>query len=260
MYHTGLLHFIVSQYQSFEVEPQDPKNPHSYWQFKSKFLKGIRGSQQLGTMTKEQLCNFDHFFSLSDDAYNLYLQTHAINPLNRRKEAVGFYKIHLMPKKQDVLIILNLIMQSLEENIEFQNLIYKFKVTPSFEELDDAYGEKLPIIVIYPAWGQENVQKLVNKLCILFRNFTGLGKEPRYNTEIKNSNGLIFYAQADAMDKNKHRAELNQFFDGSTNFALYRPDFEDIAYIAKEDVVAWAEPYIHFINNQNPYALYSLKL
>ena len=161
----------------------------------------------------------------------------------------GLYKIHFMPKERDILPILDLLIKELKQDQELGGLIYRFKVISGFmnqQETKIGSSEKFsepqyfPIIVIYPTWGRDNVQKLLDKLLVTFKDFRGNGKLPRFNTKV---NDLIYYAQGDGGDK---LGNLNNYFDPRYNYAVYRPDFEKVTGTIDQ-------PYSG--NEKNPYLL-----
>lgn len=167
---------------------------------------------------------------------------------NAKQKLIGLYKIHLMPREHEILKMTKILIESIIKDTELQSLISDFKLVNSYlQESKDKLGNLLPLMVIYPSKGQENAQKLVNKLVLLFKDIQGSGNVPRYSTSVKEHKNLISYAQADADYKNNYLEKLDHYFDKSTNYALYRPDFLTIT--------DYSQPYIPSANIKNPYLL-----
>ncbi len=134
-----------------------------------------------------------------------------------------FYKIHLMPKKEDVVTIIMNILYYAQKDSEFGALIDTIKFKYNQNRL--MYNNQiLPLIVIYPAKGQGAAQKLLTRLVEIFKGVEGRNITPRFNRKV---NSLIYYAQGDGDDKNESTAE---FLDESTpnpgdeKWALFKPD------------------------------------
>ena len=157
---------------------------------------------------------------IRDDKYSLSKFWPAFHGTEYRKRLVQYYKIHLMSKTGQEDIILWKFLKAALNDPELPTLINEFKVQADLDRKHDKEGLVLPTMVIYPAEGQENVQKLIYKLCEIFKGDGGSGITPRFNTPLSS---LIYYAQADADFKNAETR--NDFFDASTNYALYKPDF-----------------------------------
>ena len=170
-----------------------------------------------------------------------------------RVELVALYKIHLMPAIKETLFVLQKLLEGMQTNPILNSLIFNIKVYTALKEQKDDHGGLLGMIVIYPVSGQENVQILMNELVDIFKEFKGTGHQPRDNMRM---NDLIWYAQSGGDDKmwlQKNKRDLATIFDESTNYALYRPDFEKI-----EDPEKFEKPYVPHKDakpEDNPYAL-----
>ncbi|MGB8467979.1 MAG: hypothetical protein WCE21_03155 [Candidatus Babeliales bacterium] len=121
------------------------------------------------------------------------------------KKLAGEYKIHLMPKIEDIPTIVDKLIMMLKESAEWRSLIYKFKVIPLSRIKADkgAYfkkktGEVFPSIVIYPTSGKVHAQELLNKIFVLFAALEGVNVTPRYNAKVTS---LIYIAQGDGDHK-----------------------------------------------------------
>lgn len=105
------------------------------------------------------------------------------------------YKIHLMPKSQYVIPVLAALLGVFVKDESLCQLIYRIKVQISPNQA--AEGEIMPRIVIYPALGKDNAQKVLDKILEIFSEYEldkiGLDLLPRYNTKINN---LVYYSQS----------------------------------------------------------------
>lgn len=117
----------------------------------------------------------------------------------QKKDAAQIYKIHLMPKPDDMPVILIRVLEEVQKNPTFANLIAYFKIKYNLKELKDNYGQTLPVMVLYPSNGKDNAQQLLNIVYSLFKDMQGLDITPRYNQKVTD---LIYFAQGNADDKN----------------------------------------------------------
>lgn len=145
--------------------------------------------------------------------------------IETKKTAVEFYKIHLMPKEKDLVSTVMKIVELAAKDPSFGKLIakMKFKHKPS-KLLYKKQQQIAPLIVIYPAKGQDAAQQLLSRLLELFKGVEGINITPRFNRKV---NSLMYYAQGDADYKNESTAE---FLDdsipnpGDEKWALFKPD------------------------------------
>lgn len=116
-----------------------------------------------------------------------------------KKEVARHYKIHLMPKPNDLEKTIVLFLQELKNNRDLQKIISRIKYLPADIPVEKP-TEILPRIVIYPAKGKNNTQKALNIIYSIFknRNIETEGKTPRFNAKVTD---LIFVAQGDADQK-----------------------------------------------------------
>lgn len=134
-----------------------------------------------------------------------------------RLQAVGNYKIHLMPKTKDIPIILSRLLEELEKNKDLSLAIKVVKVLYNTDDLYDRNKNILPIIVVYPAQGKQNAQKVLDVFQMLFRDIEGLNLTPRYNQKVTD---LIYFAQGDGDIKMSHP----EFFE-KPEMIYYKSDF-----------------------------------
>ena len=146
-----------------------------------------------------------------------------------KEKLAGHYQIQLMPQEKEIFKVAHLLIQALQDDQEMRPLINTFKVRRDLKlKMFDSkkFEQFYPLIVIYPAKGQDNAQKLLNRLAMIFKDVKGIDKMPRFNIKV---NDLIYYAQGDG--DAKKQPELKQYFDKKNNLALYRQDF-----IGKDDI------------------------
>lgn len=171
------------------------------------------------------------------DRANVYINQYhsrknAISEAERKKlenDLVGNYKIHLMPQTDEqALDMVNQIIAATNDDIKLQNSIAGIKLPASYEKVKKLQSkespgkpEVMPVIVIYPATGQDNAQYVLDKIYQLFKDAPGLDQTPRFNEKVTD---LIYYAQGDGDYK---KEPWLQYFDASKNYIFYRPDFPD---------------------------------
>lgn len=137
-----------------------------------------------------------------------------------KQELTKQYKIHIMPKPNQVKAVVQNILKKASNDISFSKLISQMKIMtgPMLEA-----GQLLPLIVIYPINGQSEAATLINRLAIELKDFEPLElsdldtisptfrKEleahstlcPRVNTlfNSKLTGPLICYAQGEGASK-----------------------------------------------------------
>jgi hypothetical protein len=143
-----------------------------------------------------------------------------------KKQLADQYKIHLMPKSgDDLMLIIENLLHELKTNNKLQDAIQKIKFMPidfsGFQEdikkILTKGGEVRPIIVIYPADGKDNAQFVLDRVYNMFGDMEGLDITPRYNQKIT---PLIYYAQSHGDFKDMYA----EYFTPDKIF--FRPDFE----------------------------------
>jgi hypothetical protein len=150
------------------------------------------------------------------------------------------YKIHLMPKKEDLCKTINLLLNATKNDPELQNLINQIKAIDDFDtyinnpQADASYA----CIVIYPASGKQNAQRLLDKLYSMFKDQEGLNVTPRWNEKVTS---LIYFAQGNADEKKLK--EFQKFFEPGDDQGNGRVYF-------KADATGVIEDY-HLINPAN---------
>ena len=118
------------------------------------------------------------------------------------------YKIHLMPKKEDLQSTIWKLLKQTEHDPELINLIADFKFIKKFEKFDKNEDYNMAIIVIYATSGKTNAQRLLNKIYSLFKDQDGLNIKPRWNEKVTS---LIYFAQGHGDQKITSR--YSKFFE-----------------------------------------------
>lgn len=118
------------------------------------------------------------------------------------------YKIHLMPKKDDLQSTIIKLLNETKKDPELLELIGNFKYIKTFERFCENEDFNMPIIVIYAASGKENAQKLLNKIYAIFKDQEGLDIKPRWNEKVTS---LIYFAQGNGDQKILSR--YDKFFE-----------------------------------------------
>lgn len=118
------------------------------------------------------------------------------------------YKIHLMPKKEDLQSTIIKLVNETKNYPELLDLIANFKYIENFEKFQENEDFNMPIVVIYAASGKENAQKLLNKIFQLFKDQEGLNIKPRWNEKVTS---LIYFTQGNGDEKKLIR--YDKFFE-----------------------------------------------
>jgi len=121
----------------------------------------------------------------------------------------NLYKIHLMPFKDDIPIVLFMLICELIKRHDLWTYIgrtfiiqHNFSIAIKFNITEPEKGQRdrsrqvgnIPTIVIYVENGISAAQKVLNSIYNLFRNRPGTDITPRWNKRITS---LIFWAQGD---------------------------------------------------------------
>lgn len=105
----------------------------------------------------------------------------------------GIYKIHLQPKLEHRDLILQHLVHLLNTNKKVRKNIAAWKVIVPYCRV---YEENFPVLVIYPTYGKESFELVLNTIISTFMDFddreVGLGITPRYNLRY---NDLIYFTQ-----------------------------------------------------------------
>lgn len=141
------------------------------------------------------------------------------------KQAVKGYKIHLMPKDEDLFRVSKMVVQELETNPLLQELVGNIKIKAITTEYEKLKKEKairemteeqkkdwretdyydLPRIIIYVRGGREAAQKALNEIYRIFKNVEGMNRGPGFNQRVTS---LIYFAQGNREDKTRYYWQL----------------------------------------------------
>ncbi len=150
-----------------------------------------------------------------------------------RTELADEYKIHLMPKPENISVVIELLLEALETNQKLKDAILTFKVS-RHADIRSEHGRIVPVIVIYPRFTKAYAQQALTGLLSSFKSHfdLGCGQCPRFNADL--GNPLIYYAQGDSQEKMTLSEEKPQLFNKLYDAAgtHYHPSFGDFKLVA----------------------------
>lgn len=139
------------------------------------------------------------------------------------------YKIHLMPRLEDLFHDISRLIKRIKEDKEFSENIQTFKVRENISNLIQN-NETMPLVVIYPKAGKKSAQIVLDKVYNLFKNEEGLDLAPRYNEKITSK---IYWTQGNGDHKSssldqgicdlfytKNRVCYNDILEKGTDYEL----------------------------------------
>lgn len=163
-----------------------------------------------------------------DDLFTNALRSNDINAVNQRlydltqaellaqvKKAVKAYKIHLMPFKDDIPLILYRMIKYASENEQFRKALFSFKFCITSPQAQSG-DEIIATIVIYAGGnGKEDAQRLLDALYELLRDgngnpMQGLDIVPRWNRKVTS---LIYWSQGHGGNKKNRKNRLYEYQD-----------------------------------------------
>lgn len=145
--------------------------------------------------------NFDEILmKITNELENLSDKSRKLQILSL---AATEYKIHLMPKSDYILPVIEKILLAFKSDPDFLALIHVIKVT-ALPGKKNNLGQIMPQIVIYPSLGKQTTEKVIQRFLAIFSD-TNLREiscdvVPRYSKRI---NDLIYYTQGSGDLKNK---------------------------------------------------------
>ena len=129
----------------------------------------------------------------------------------------GIYKIHLQPKPEYQLWTLRKVFDIINQP-NVKPYVEAFKVILPYTRVYSRM--KLPSIVVYPTYGQQSAQKVLNAIAIGLKDHPDIGIDivPRYNHAL---NSLIYWANGHGDDKEflREASLLDEYYDSSVNWA-----------------------------------------
>lgn len=195
----------------------DPLN-QGYVQFSSKdFMKGKREDQNIMKYDKPVLQIYANKLIKGQDVKYLI-------PI-----MFGSYKIHLMPPKDDLLMTVIKLIETIQNSSTLRTNIASFKVAPEIAYQQAAnrnpHTEQNGVVVIYTADGKKATQEALDELYKVFKGAKGMNVRPRYNARV---NDLIWIGQGDSQVKEG----WEEYYD--KNGIYYKP--EEFGRPANEDL------------------------
>lgn len=183
------------------------------------------GSKALfsGTRYNDQNINIKNF-------YNTALRLKNNDDLDEIKtmytQLIAMYKIHLQPASiADLNYMVYALLKYLKDETHKtdRNAFFLMKVA-SPKAISSVFNSQensktcLPLIVIYPSAGKNNLEYTLNITCRLFGHMNHLkGKDPRYSKQVK---GPVFYTQGDG--SHKEESSWQEYYSG-INKEFYDP-------------------------------------
>jgi len=118
------------------------------------------------------------------------------------KKLVLRYKIHLMPKDEDIVDVVLRLCTLIKKYPALQQGISDLKIIPVLEGNMLPEWQKLPKIVVYVDTGKANAQNVLDIIYNEFKGMHGLKRSPRYNEKVTD---LIYFAQGNGDDKGDNK-------------------------------------------------------
>lgn len=179
---------------------------------------------------KSESADYFHHFNINQllekeyDQLILQLENASYVPLKEPNLFLSEYKIHLHPKRKYMFECVCILQSLIYNEAELCKNLSGFKILldpfPSFR-VDDP-----PRIVLYPKFGKNPAQIVLNKLFDAFKDhlYMASHKTPRFN--LPSVNGLLFYTQGDSYRKFMLMENFPHLFDKMFvhHGALFHPD------------------------------------
>jgi len=202
-----------------------------------KFLLGIKRANWLSQEEGDLQMDFKEYGrSLSEEAKKMLSYESAVdknilneNDVIRLGELAKCYKIHLMPQKDEIPLVLFILICELMKRTELYNNMFDFKFCIPCPPVGKE--DPVPTIILYPLLNKLSAQTVLNIVYKLFKDtgIKGTGVVPRYNQKVTD---LLYWAQGNGGEKNENK--YKNYFDKS--LICYRPDFtgEYVDYYLKD--------------------------
>ncbi len=186
------------------------------------------------------------------------------------------YKIHLMPKQQDIIPIINRLVAMFKANAKFRNAVaaVKFDIgsgvriidrqTPAINKIPvmhryDPVRDRgliesdkdniVPKIVIYAVTGKDKAQYVLDEVYKEFLQLEGLDMPPRFNEKVTS---LIYFAQGDGDEK---LLPKKQYLFEFPDRVYYRDDVLRYYYELKDKNAEQLEEEKALVNPKNKFQL-----
>lgn len=151
-----------------------------------------------------------------------YVHTALLNIKDHPQVLNNDKKIHLQPKPQDLLKVVEILARSLSQDDNLYKQVDQFKVNSSSAFLKSATSQ--PLVVVY-LMANSDMDQLIASFVDKFAGFTASGGIPRYNQQ---HGPIVFSAEGDGTLKDwlKRYGELDRFYDPATNHSKLKPQIE----------------------------------
>jgi hypothetical protein len=133
------------------------------------------------------------------------------------KKLVTEYKIHLMPTDDNFIPAVITLCRAIKERDDLQGVIHQIKIKPMLESsaLSCQQYKALPKIVIYVYGSKDVVQRVLNNIYEVFKDWQGVDRTPAFNEKVTS---FIYFAQGDRMEK----IACPEYFEASGVY--FKPD------------------------------------
>ncbi|MGE0207015.1 MAG: hypothetical protein AB7R69_04155 [Candidatus Babeliales bacterium] len=158
------------------------------------------------------------FYAKSDEAslsdYDNAVKNHEMKETELKKaqeKVASIYKIHLMPKDEDMDAIFQELLDYITKNKKLQSHLHSIKIYKKYGQTMQQQKRNpnivMPRIVIYPGLEKYHAQEALDVLYAKFKNTPGLNISPRYNAKLTD---LIYVAQGDGDFKENYSNYFEQ--------------------------------------------------
>jgi hypothetical protein len=142
-------------------------------------------------------------FRFADQGLNKFHQLKGVNQEEARKimqNLVSEYKIHLMPTDDNFIDAVITLAHAIKSKKELQNVIHQVKIKPMLESmaLSNRVYATLPKIVIYVYGPKDRVQRVLDAIYEVFKDWKGVDRTPAFNEKVTS---FIYFAQGDRTEK-----------------------------------------------------------
>jgi hypothetical protein len=134
------------------------------------------------------------------------------------KKLVTEYKIHLMPTDENFIDAVITLCRAIKERKDLQGVIHSIKIKPMLEPwaLSNKEHKGLPKIIIYVYGSKDVVQRVLNNIYEVFKDWQGVDRIPTFNEK---ATSFIYFAQGDRSEKMR----LPEYFE-EPDLVYFKPD------------------------------------
>ncbi|HML19205.1 MAG TPA: hypothetical protein PKD74_01350 [Candidatus Dependentiae bacterium] len=126
-----------------------------------------------------------------------------VNKENARKimkNLVSEYKIHLMPTDDRFIDAVIALSRAIKDDKDLRQVVHQVKIKPILEPLAlsaPAY-RALPKIIIYVYGTKDRIQRALNSIYAVFKDWQGVNRTPAFNEKVTS---FIYFTQGDRTEK-----------------------------------------------------------